>query len=560
MTRRSSPRGWDSGISGARRPGNGGRLAILVLIALVIVVVLWLLISKACGGGGGSCDKYYCASGDTIDAPQGYSFVTSIYAYNKNKGQPPQGQQANIQLPLKDHSTDARDLSFFRYDETNKAWEPLAPAVLDQQGTIAQATLNELPPVIAVLRRTSPGGAVVAYLPHGKTLHPDAVGKITILHTLDFTPAPDGSISGELSSVNSNGTYQWMPVVSANSGIQGTIQTVQTILASPDSRTQHVQAIVAAAQDAKLAGVDIAYLDLNVNERTSFTLFIQELAQKLHNANKDLTLTLPPPVVTSERVDEGAYDWAALGQAADLIEIAPYRDQGTYRQDMPKILQYIGTKVHPSTKVVLTVSPYASEKSDTGTRTLTLAQAMAIASQIQVDVSPGQPVKSGQKVDVSGVNIDKSNGRSGIVWQPETACVAFTYEQEGGRTVWLENFYSIGFKLAYIGQYQLGGVAVEDASADDLLGNIWTAIVPYISSGEPILRQPNPKDLQPQWEVSDGAWQDTLKGDISWSTPAKPGTYTIKLTLSDGIARFQNQVSVNVVSSTETTPTTTATP
>lgn len=524
---------------------------LLVVAGLVAVVILWLIISKACGGSSG-CDKYYCASGQSFAAPQGYTFATDIYEYNKAKGAPPQGQQPNVQLPLKDAKADSRNLSFFQYDAATKSWAPLAPANVPAGSAIAQAVLNPMPTTIAVLQRTSPGGAVVAYLPHNGQLAADAVGKVTILHTLDFTPAADGSITGQLSNVTPDGTYQWMPVVSAGNSISGSVQTVQTILASADSRTQHVQAILAAVQDSKLAGVDIAYQDLTVNERSSFTLFVQELAEKLHNAHKELTLTVPPPVVTAGRVDEGAYDWAALGAAADLIELAPYRDQGTYRQAMPQILQYIGTKVHPSTKVVLTVSPYASEKSDSGITTLTLAQAMAIASQIQVNVSPGQPVISGRKVIVSGVNIDKSDGRSGIVWQPETACVAFTYEQEGGRTVWIENFYSIGFKLAYIGQYQLGGVAVDDASNNELLGNIWTAIVPYISSGEPILRQPNPKDLQPVWDVSDGQWQDTLKGEISWSTPAKPGSYTIKLTLSDGIAQFQNQVAVDVVAANAT--------
>ncbi|MBN9493682.1 hypothetical protein J0H33_10105 [bacterium] len=556
MTRRQGPRGWDDGLRGRRRR-SGGQVAVLIGVGLAVVIVLWLIISKACAGGGG-CDKYYCVSGQHFEAPQGYSFASDIFEYNKSKGAPPQGQAPSVQLPLKDAKPDARNLSFFQYDSASHVWEPLAPANVAPGSSVAQGVLNPMPAIIAVLQRTSPGGAVVAYLPHNGTLAPDAVGKITILHTLDFTPAADGSVSGQLSNVTPDGSFQWMPVVSAGNSIPGTVQTVQTVLASAASRTQQVQAIVTAVQDSKLAGVDIAYQDLTVNERSSFTLFIQELAEKLHNAHKQLTLTVPPPVVTANRVDEGAYDWAALGQAADLIELAPYRDQGTYRQAMPQILQYIGTKVHPSSKVVLTVSPYASEKSDAGITTLTIAQAMAIASQIQVNVSPGQPVLSGRKVIVSGVNIDKSDGRSGIVWQPETACVAFTYEQEGGRTVWIENFYSIGFKLAYIGQYQLGGVAVDDASNNELLGNIWTAIVPYISSGEPILRQPNPKDLQPTWDVSNGQWQDTLKGEISWSTPAQPGAYTIKLTLSDGIAKFQNQVSVDVIASNATATTTAA--
>jgi hypothetical protein len=296
----------------------------------------------------------------------------------------------------------------------------------------------------------------------------------------------------------------------------------------------------------QLAGIDIAYLDLPASERTSFALFIAELGQALHAQDKKLTVTLPPPTRTGDRIDEGAYDWGEISQYADLVQIAPYRDQSTYRRDMPEILAHLVQVVQPASKLVLTVTPMAAEKSPEGIRSLDIATAMTIATRLQLQTGADETLTTSSNVQVVGININQAAGRSGISWQPQTATVAFAYEQNGGRTVWLENFYSIGFKLELISQYNLGGVAVEDASNDSYLGNIWTAVVPFVTTGQPILLQPDPEDLVPKWKVSAGSMESGRKGALTWTTPPEPGTYTISLTLSDGVARFENEISVTV--------------
>ncbi|MGD9932287.1 MAG: hypothetical protein AB7T37_01080, partial [Dehalococcoidia bacterium] len=133
-----------------------------------------------------------------------------------------------------------------------------------------------------------------------------------------------------------------------------------------------------------------------------------------------------------------------------------------------------------------------------------------------------------------------------VIWDPQVASVAFTYDLNGGRTVWIENVFSIGFKLELIPRFGLGGVAIEDASANQLLGNIWPALAPFVASGQPVLVQPNPDDLVPAWTVTDGIAEGGQKGVLTWSTPANAGTYTITLALSDGVARFENEIQVNV--------------
>ena len=46
---------------------------------------------------------------------------------------------------------------------------------------------------------------------------------------------------------------------------------------------------------------------------------------------------------------------------------------------------------------------------------------------------------------------------------------------------------------------------------------------------------------------------------LNWSTPAQAGAYTVSLTLSDGVARFENEIPVTVQEK-EKTPAATVSP
>lgn len=514
-----------------------GVLGVGALALFLLVVFNW------CSSA--NCDNYYCSSSKDIKAPEGFERISNIYELNKNKAAVSQNTGINVQLPLSKPTTDGRNLSFYRYIASSGAWEPITPAVLDGAGKSVSATFNETPELMAVMRRNSAAGNVVAYLAHNAALNKDAVGRITILHPLDFQPASDGTLSGELSTIKADGSVAVYPSVSAAIRLRGTIPIVAGILSNAQSRSNHVQQIVKRVNDLQLKGIDIAYLDLPADNRSSFALFVAELAGSLHAQGKMLTLTLPAPLKAQDRIDEGAYDWAELGKAADVVQIAPYRDQSTYRSAMPEILQHLSDVVTPS-KLVLTVTPLGTVKGPDGITPISLADAMSIATKLQIRVGTDQKLTTSSNVEVVGYNIDKNESLSGITWQTETATVAFTYKQDGGRTVWIENFFSIGFKLEFISRFKLGGVAVEDASDNVLLGNIWTALVPFIASGQPILMQPNPADLIPKWKASKGTLEGGQRGLVKWNTPAEPGNYTVNLTLSDGVSLFENEIAVNV--------------
>ncbi|MBH77044.1 MAG: hypothetical protein CL897_02275 [Dehalococcoidia bacterium] len=511
-----------------------GVLAAIAITVITIGVLIWFFL----GRGSGSCKEAYCeASRSTLEIPAYFDQHSKLFQRNPDAEPIPDGFNLEIRIPLEVATTDDRGLSFYGYNSENNIWEPVANVLLDELGERATGLFTDPPQYLAVFRRLNEGRQVVAYLEQGKTIHPTAALLATVVHTLDFTPAPDGSLQGQPSSRPATTAVHY-PVIAASREINGTVPSVDNILSTSAERTNHAREILQRVAVHNLTGIDIAYLDLRADHRTSFTLFIAELAEGLHAQGKVLTLTLPAPLIGADRIDEGAYDWAALGKSADLIKIAPIRDQSTFRLHLPELLSYITSVVDPG-KVILTLTPYASEKSAEGLRSLTLTEAMTIASKLGIR---SENLAAGGEVQVVAVNIDRDEGLSGLRWQPETATVAFTYKLNGGRTVWIENAFSAGFKLEFVSVYNLGGLAVEDSSDDIFLGNIWTAVEPFVASGQPVLLRPSQAQLLPNWEVTGGNLVGGDRGLVTWQTPLEAGSYTVTLTLSDGVERFESRI------------------
>jgi len=510
----------------------------MAAILIALAGGAWFVIGAMCGS---TCDDGYCATSLDVDPPDGFRYASDIYEYRGTPPDIPVGGTIEVDIELEGELSNPGSLNFYRFIAQSSAWELVTSATVDASGQRATGSFSGLPETLVLMERVEAEQAVVAYLRPGERLHPEAANRVTTVLMRGLRPAGDGAITGEAPRGDIAPAAAFYPVLEAGLDIDGTLASVDAILASPASRTAHVSRIVEYVLGQQLDGIHIAYMDLRADQKLSFGLFIEELGFQLEKEGKALSLTMPAPVSTPERVDTGAYDWEVIGAAADFINIAPVRDQSTYRTDMPVVLEHLRTLVDAQ-KLNLTVTPYAAERG-TAVRAMTLTEAMAIASRIGVD---DQDPETNANVQVIGVNIDSTEGLSGVLWDTGTATVAFTYKEDGGRTVWLENSFSVGFKLEFVNAFGLGGFAVEDASDSAFLGDIWAGIAPFVDTGEPVLTRPNPADLEPRWSVSAGSTEGIAKGVIRWTTPSEPGTYTINLTLSDGVFFFDSQVSINV--------------
>lgn len=527
------------GASSGRSPRGGRTRLFVVLGALVAFFIIVFLVVRSFGGEGNACE--FEDSGVTFRCldttlPSGFISLSPLYSLETD-----QEGAAVITLKLDRTVPEGTEVGF--YSIANGSVSLIAPATLGADGESASAQITEFPDTLAVLSPSggiaSGGGQVVAYLPAGAQLHPDSLPIVTMVHPIDHFPAPDGTVQGAPSGVS--GGFEVIPTILATSSNGGS-GAVDVILADPSLRSAHVRAIVDLVAVNGYAGIDIAYTEVDPEQSASFTLFVLELGQALREAGKKLTLTLPSPTRGGADFSGGAYDWANLARAADYLQLLPERDQSIYRTRMPEILQFLSAQVIDPTKLILVLSPYAAEKGVDGIRTMTLADAMSIATVIQPK-EPEQPIVANQRVGIVAPNINRDSGAFPPAWNEETATVTFTYSS---RTVWLENAFSMPFKLELVERFRLGGFAVEDASNNQSLGSFWPELIDYAATGEPVLLQPNPESLTPVWEAAAGELEG-VQGEVIWNTPITPGAYEITLTLSDGVAQFSRTTSFEVV-------------
>jgi spore germination protein len=102
-------------------------------------------------------------------------------------------------------------------------------------------------------------------------------------------------------------------------------QLVASLIATPDAREAHAEALAQLVTQNGYDGIDVDYELVPASAKTNFTAFIQLLAQKLHASNKQLSVTLAAKTSDAQTwAGPGGNDWTPLGNAADWIKIMAY--------------------------------------------------------------------------------------------------------------------------------------------------------------------------------------------------------------------------------------------
>jgi hypothetical protein len=439
----------------------------------------------------------------------------------------------SISLPLVDPKGSNRALSFYTYQ--GSGWQRVAPAQIGQDASSAQGQIQSLPGNLILLKRQAGASQVYGSLPSGKTLGPQAAQQITVLNPSGFVPSGDGSVKGEQPPAVPGAQYDVVPAVVAIDGDPA--QAVNDILTSPDKEAAHLAALISLASKPGNNGIELDYLSLLPQGRQAYTDFVAALAQELHKNRRTLGVELPAPTLSGSGWNPGSYDWGALAKSADYVKLQPDLDQSLYRKQMPDLLKYLTTEAGvDASKLVLVTTPYSIEKGDKNTRALTRLEALSIASQIQVENL--DQAASNSNVNLVAPNLDHATGGSGLVWDSSTASVSFVFKVgEATHVVWIQNLFSEGFKLEYAALNHLGGIAVDDASNDPAIADLWPAVSQFMAAGAVQLQQPNPQLLVPSWLADGRPLPSEGKTVFSWQTPAQAGQHTVSLIVGDGDVR-----------------------
>ena len=156
----------------------------------------------------------------------------------------------------------------------------------------------------------------------------------------------------------------------------------------------------------EIEGYDGFDLDLEAvrpEDRAAYTAFVARLGAALRERGKPLALAVPPKARDTTTGWGGAFDYAALGEHADLITIMAYEYAGSWSgpgsiapyDSVEQVLQFAIAQM-PAEKVVLGIAFYGYDWNVTsgGSRALSYAQAAALADRYGAPIATDPATQS----------------------------------------------------------------------------------------------------------------------------------------------------------------------
>jgi Glycosyl hydrolases family 18 len=166
-----------------------------------------------------------------------------------------------------------------------------------------------------------------------------------------------------------------------------------------------VSQIVEYVTNEGYEGFDVDFEGVRPEDGPAFSAFVARLGAVLHERDKVLALALPAKAGPTTSPWFGAYDYAALGQHADLITIMTYDYSGAWGRPGP-VAPYdwvdrvtaFSTDQIPAEKVLVGLAFYGYDWNTTsgGARSLSYTQAAALADRYGAPIALDPATQSGK--------------------------------------------------------------------------------------------------------------------------------------------------------------------
>ncbi len=227
--------------------------------------------------------------------------------------------------------------------------------------------------------------------------------------------------------------------------------------------------LVALAREGGYAGINIdfeylAYSENIEDDRSAFTLFIRDLADRLHAESLKLIISVPGK--EAESIDNTwsyPYDLAALGEVVDYLQLMTYDQHGAWGGPgavsgadwVEECLRYTTSVVDP-TKLLIGLPAYGY---DWDLSSLNVENGNYVVSDISWKDFP--------------LLLTKLDAEAG--WDTSSQSPFVTYMENGNEHVaWFENEESIRIKVNLVQKYNLAGVSMWALGKED--ERFWQAV------------------------------------------------------------------------------------
>ncbi|GAW27440.1 peptidoglycan-binding protein [Carboxydocella sp. ULO1] len=234
----------------------------------------------------------------------------------------------------------------------------------------------------------------------------------------------------------------------------------RAVLTDPAKRQRLISQLVNEVQNRGYLGVNLDVEGIYPADAPHYLAFLGELKQQL-GAKGLLTVVSIPAKTRDDTTSSwsGGYDYAAIGQRADLVQIMTYDEHWIGGPAGPiasypwteQVVKYAVSKM-PASKILLGLATYGYDWVGTGARSVTYPQAVARAAQYGVKVN----------------------------WDATALESWFTYTDEQGQKheVWFENVESNARRLVLVKQYGLAGAGIWRLGFED--SAYWQMVQQYL--------------------------------------------------------------------------------
>jgi len=227
-----------------------------------------------------------------------------------------------------------------------------------------------------------------------------------------------------------------------------------------------IDSFVALTKDGGFQGFNLDFEGLYPADRAAYSQFVHELAVKLHASGLKLALSVPA-VSEDDPTDDwaGAFDYAAIGIDADLLQLMTYDENGPTWSDpgpiagadwVEECAAYAATVVSPS-KLLLGLPAYGYD--------------WDLTAYAQDGAYPFSYVPWTTFCEWL------ANPTAVNHWDATTLSPSVTYESKDGHKheAWFENPESIQAKAALVKKYNLAGLSVWSLGQED--ARYWKAAI-----------------------------------------------------------------------------------
>ncbi|MEO8396290.1 MAG: hypothetical protein ABI700_25080, partial [Chloroflexota bacterium] len=318
-------------------------------------------------------------------------------------------------------------------------------------GTLV-ATLDTVPDHVAVFQAapTDQPRVLVSY-DVTQVLSGDAAKLATIIAPAGLQPTLDGKLAGNLAAgFDTNAGYLVTPAIRNYSDPRATDpDTIAAILSNSDTRREHA-AQIAAFAGSGYDGVLIDYRDLPAEQRDNFSAFITDLGRQLDQLGLLLIVSVPMAQNQSGQWDTGAYNWRALGAAADYLQIQLSPDPNIFVPGADRPLEAMtrwAVGEVSRDKLLLGLSTLSQRQVGDGFTTIGYDQALSALGNVTVDV---QRTEAGT-IDPGSAVTAKLDGYQAVAGsEPNTMQPYLDYMDTSGNAVarmWLTTPDALRYRM-----------------------------------------------------------------------------------------------------------------